>query len=147
MARIILGGGSISESFGNSPPVHVFVETDGQVEGLDCLRVCKDGMTATNMNVRDTDFQEIFDKSRGRSALFEGMPLPQACRTCHKRETCAGGYLPHRYSRAHEFDNPSVWCADYLKLFTHLRNRLGVTVKETGALRLALRRVNLTAPA
>jgi uncharacterized protein len=45
--------------------------------------------------------------------------------------TCGGGYLPHRYSRVRGFDNLSVWCADLLRLFAHIRKRLGVTVEET----------------
>ena len=28
------------------------------------------------------------------------------------KEICAGGYLPHRFSRARRFDNPSVYCDD-----------------------------------
>jgi sulfatase maturation enzyme AslB (radical SAM superfamily) len=55
------------------------------------------------------------------------------------RDTCGGGYLPHRYSAARGFDNPSVWCADLLALFAHVRARMGVTTDETTARRTALR--------
>lgn len=139
MARIILGGRSRIETFGNEPPSYVFVETDGEIEGLDNLRVCKEGITKINLNVRDADFQEILNSNTmHRTAIFQGMPLPQACHACSERDTCAGGYLPHRYSSTRGFDNPSVWCADLLKLFSHLRLRLGVTVEETYMRRQAL---------
>ena len=140
MARIILGGDSTIETFGNLPPLYAFVETDGEIEGLDSLRVCKEGIAKTNLNVRDSDFVQILEsKTMHGEAMFQGMPLPESCRGCPERDTCAGGYLPHRYSSARGFDNPSVWCADILKLFGHLRLRLGVTVEETYLRRRELR--------
>jgi uncharacterized protein len=139
LARIILGGTSEIETFGNTPPLYAFVETDGSIEGLDNLYVCKDGITKIGLNVRSDDFRQILQAdSMHRTAIFEGMPLPHACMECPERDGCGGGYLPHRYSTARGFDNPSVWCADFLKLFAHLRQRLGVTVEETYKRREAL---------
>ena len=141
MARIILGGDSKIETFGNFAPLYVFVETDGEIEGLDSLRVCKEGISRINLNVQNADFREILHSGTMHGeAMFEGMPLPQVCRACCERDTCAGGYLPHRYSRTRDFDNPSVWCADILMLFAHLRLRLGVSVEETTERRQALQR-------
>jgi uncharacterized protein len=145
MARIILGGSSTIETFGNTPPLYAFVETDGAIEGLDNLYVCADGITKIGLNVRHADFRDIvLTDTLHRTAIFQGMPLPRACHGCPERETCAGGYLPHRYSTARGFDNPSVWCADFRKLFAHLRQRLGVTVAETHARRRALQQVALS---
>jgi uncharacterized protein len=146
MARVIMGGTSHIETVGNAPPLYVFIESDGDMEGLDNLRACKDGMAKINLNVRDNDFQEILqaDTMHGK-AIHEGMPLPQGCAACPERDTCAGGYLPHRYSSSRGFDNPSVWCADLLKIFTHIRLRLGVTVQDTHARRQALRNQDVAA--
>ena len=44
--------------------------------------------------------------------------------TADRRHLPGGGHLPHRYSRANGFDNPSVWCADILKVIAHIRHRL-----------------------
>ena len=66
-----------------------------------------------------------------RLAIFDGVRLPSGCEACRERTTCAGGYLPHRYSRARGFDNPTVWCADMLRLFGRLRELLKVPVEET----------------
>jgi uncharacterized protein len=66
--------------------------------------------------------------------MFDGFPSPRACAGCPERSTCAGGYLPHRFSESDQFDNPSVWCADILELFAHARRLLGVTPAETEAL-------------
>lgn len=142
IARIILGGRSQIETFGNRPPLYVFVESDGDMEGLDCLRSCADGLARIALNVRDADFEEILQShTMHRRAIFEGMPVPTGCHGCPEQETCAGGYLPHRYSASRGFDNPSVWCADILKIFAHLRRRLGVSFEETRSFRAELQRI------
>ena len=141
IGRVILGGTSEIDTIGNPPARYAFVEADGSIEGLDVLRVCGEGMAGTGLNVRDASFSDLARVSLlHRQTLFEGMPLPEGCRACPERDTCAGGYLPHRYSRARGFDNPSVWCADLLKVFALIRERLGVTVDETSARRLQLSR-------
>lgn len=132
VARVILGGRSHSEAIGNDPPGYVFIEPDGEMEGLDNLRACCDGLSRIKLNIRDAGFGAIAHTETMHSqAIFAGMPLAEMCRRCPEGETCAGGYLPHRYSSARGFDNPSVWCADLLKLFAHLRGRLGISVEET----------------
>lgn len=139
MARIIMGGRSEIETLGNNPPLYVFIESDGEMEGLDNLRACGDGIARINLNVRDADFEEILQtRTMHGPAIFQGMPLPQGCRACPERDSCGGGYLPHRYSAANDFDNPSVWCADLLKLFAHLRCRMGITIEQTRDRRQAL---------
>ena len=132
VARVVMGGKSHSEAIGNEPPCYVFVEPDGEMEGLDNLRACRDGLSRIRLNVRSSAFSDLLHtRTMHSQAIFEGMPLPQACRSCKEMATCAGGYLPHRYSTARGFDNPSVWCADLLKLFAHVRNRMGVSIEET----------------
>jgi uncharacterized protein len=84
------------------------------------------------LNIRDCELLDLaYSDTMHSKAIFEGMPLSQTCLNCIESETCAGGYLPHRYSAARGFDNPSVWCADLLKLFAHVRSRLSVSVEET----------------
>ncbi len=139
VARVIMGGKSHSEGIGNDPPCYVFIEPDGEMEGLDNLRACADGLSRTRLNIRDSDFSDLLhSETMHAQAIFAGMPLAQACRHCREGQTCSGGYLPHRYSSARGFDNPSVWCADLLKLFGHVRARMGVSVEETGERRRML---------
>ncbi len=132
IARVILGGKSSSEAIGNDPPRYVFIEADGEMEGLDNLRACGESFSQIKLNVFQSDFSSLLRTPTMHSqAIFQGMPLSQACRQCTESETCRGGHLAHRYSKASAFDNPSVWCADLLKLFAHLRNRLGVSIDQT----------------
>ncbi|HET8844462.1 MAG TPA: radical SAM protein [Ktedonobacteraceae bacterium] len=139
MAKLILGGESGIDSLGNRPLRFVFIEADGEIEGLDVLRVCKEGLAGTGLNVRNNDFFDIMETSVLHShAIFKSMPLPDACQACPEQDTCGGGYLPHRYSAGRGFNNASIWCADLLKLFTHIRQRMEVPVEETRRRRQAL---------
>jgi uncharacterized protein len=140
IGRVIMGGKSRVDSIGNPPLRYVTVETDGSIQGVDKLRACEDGMTSTSLNVYDHDFDDIARASPLHAGVMEGLPLPTGCRACPEAQTCAGGYVPHRYSQERQFDNPSVWCADLLALFAHVRMRMGVSHEETRARREALAR-------
>jgi uncharacterized protein len=145
VARVIMGGLSHSEAIGNGPPGYVFIEADGEMEGLDNLRACGEGLSRIKLDVRHSDFFDLLRTETMHSqAIFEGMPLCQTCRSCKEGETCAGGHLAHRYSSTRGFNNPSVWCADLLKLFGHVRTRMGVSFDETNERRRMLAARNVS---
>jgi uncharacterized protein len=50
--------------------------------------------------------------------------LAAECRTCPVGAICGGGLRAHRYRADNLFDNPSVYCADLLKLITHIKDRV-----------------------
>jgi uncharacterized protein len=139
IAELILGGSSRTDQFGNNPLGIVFVESDGDIEGLDFLRVCGDGAAAIGVSVLRDDFEHIAMSSElhGR-AIFEGLRPPSGCIDCPERETCGGGCLPHRFSLERGFDNPSIWCADILQLFAKMRELLAVSPAETASRRAFL---------
>jgi uncharacterized protein len=142
IGRTIMGGRSQLDAIGNPPIRFVSIESDGSIHGLDKLRACKDGLTNTDLGVFDNTFAEIAELSPLHSQIMQGLPLPSGCRACPERETCAGGYVAHRYSSMRQFDNPSVWCADLLALYAHMRGRMGVSHEETSARRDALTMVS-----
>ena len=152
IARVVMGGTSRLEMIGNPPLRLVCIETDGSIQGLDKLRSCEDGLSTMPLNVHDCDFNEIAARSPFHAEVMDGLPidglaLPSGCRGCRERETCAGGHLPNRYSSARGFDNPSVWCADMLNLFAHVRERMGVSHDETRRRRVELARLRAPGPA
>ncbi|MFF0388231.1 radical SAM protein [Kitasatospora sp. NPDC004615] len=139
VSRLILGGSSHVDALGNIPLGFVVVNPSGDIEGLDVLKACEEGMVRTGINVLRDDFVDLIEASPLHSQMvFDGAPLPNDCVGCVEMSTCAGGYHPHRYSRDRGFDNRSVWCADLLKIFGHLRRRLDVEPKETLRLRREL---------
>jgi uncharacterized protein len=135
VARLIMGGTSMIETYGGQPAAYVIVETNGAIEGLDSLRACADDLTNTGLTVLDSGFERMHEPGR---PMPNPSNVPLDCSTCAERDTCGGGYLPHRFSRTRGFDNPSVWCSDILKLFGHVRNHLNVSVDETHYRRASL---------
>lgn len=126
LMRAMIGGAGSTDDFGNPQMGYLVVEADGSIEALDALRVCESDIARSNLNVLDNSFDDLrLGLPLVHKAVHEGMPLPSTCQKCPERKVCGGGYLPHRYSRARGFDNPSVWCADILKLFGHIRNQIG----------------------
>ena len=97
--QLIMGGESELDLLGNHALRFLFVETDGEIEALDVLRVCGHGFAATGLNIERHDFHEVAQNPLQRVAVFDGPPLPPDCRPCPESTTCAGGYLPHRFSR------------------------------------------------
>jgi uncharacterized protein len=140
MIRLVMGADGHLDILGNERLPFVFIQPDGAIECLDVLGVCGADVPKIGLNVLTNDFADIANASEfHRSTIFVGTHLPGKCRSCTERNTCGGGYLPHRYSSGSDFDNPSVWCADLLAFFRHIRRWLNVPVTETSARREALR--------
>ncbi len=132
ISKSILGGCGHVDFLGNRPFGFVFVESNGDIEGLDVLRVCENGIASTGLNVFNAGFHKIAEGNGLHSrAVFTGIDLPEKCHGCIEQISCGGGYLPHRYSSKDLFNNPSVWCADLLKIFSHIRHALNVNHDET----------------
>jgi len=134
--RLLLTGQQTLDSMGPHPLEMVVVETDGSMEPLDVIRTCGDGMTQLGLNVATDDVEELYLNPLFDLCVRNQELLPQQCLTCPAHQVCGGGYLPHRYSKAAGFGNPSVHCADLLALITHIEQRL----------QQELRAANLLAP-
>ncbi len=121
---LVTSGDPQSDAFGNPNLGYLIIDTDGAIQPLDVLRVCKDGMIESNLNVHQHGFDDLH---LGAPLLYqmvkEGIPLCETCLSCAQLEMCGGGYVPHRYSESNGFDNPSAWCADIKKLLTHIHAR------------------------
>lgn len=124
----ILGGRIWSDMFGNGRANYLVIDTDGSIQALDALKVCCEGAPESGLNLFDHGFDDLHMGSPLlHRFVHEGFPLSAACNACPELSTCGGGYLPHRYSRANGFDNPSIWCKDLLKLFTYVRDYIDST--------------------
>lgn len=131
LLQAMMGGAGGSDAFGNPLQSYVVIETDGAIEPLDALRVCADGITRNTLCVLTHGLDDLPEGSPLlHRAVHEGFALCSRCLRCPEQTVCGGGYLPHRYSRARQFDNPSVWCEDILKLLAHIRIRTGLTLHD-----------------
>ncbi len=123
--RRLCGAHSGLESLGTSAVDLIVVETNGELEAVDSLKSTFDGATHLGYNVFDHDFDTVAADRRVQSRQLHFQGLCRRCQECSLAEVCGGGYVPHRYSGGTSFDNPSVYCADLMKLIRHIRQRLG----------------------
>jgi uncharacterized protein len=122
--RMLCGGPTLVESLGLLPVDLVVIEADGEIEAVDSLKGALDGATRLGFNVFDHGFGEPAGHVAVKARQMGALSLCSTCAECELVDVCGGGYLPHRYSRANGFDNPSVYCADLKKLIRHIDSRL-----------------------
>ncbi len=83
-----------------------------------------DGAPATGLNVFDHSL-DVVAQHPGITARQKGLAgLCRTCQECPVVTSCGGGLYAHRYRSETGFANPSVYCADLLKLITHISDYL-----------------------
>ena len=118
------GRESFTEALGLEPIGLAVIETDGSYEQVDSLKAAFDGAPETGTNVFDHAL-DVVAQHPGILARQQGMAgLCQTCQECPVVTSCGGGLYTHRYREANGFANPSVYCADLLKLITHISSHL-----------------------
>ena len=120
----MFGGRGTVEYFGVEPAPLITVATDGAYEAVDQIKSAFDGAEELGLNVHEHSLDEVVRHPKVQERLTGFASLANQCRQCRHRLSCGGGYYPHRYSTANEFRNPSIYCADYLRLFDHISARL-----------------------
>ncbi|WP_344540448.1 FxsB family cyclophane-forming radical SAM/SPASM peptide maturase [Actinomadura fulvescens] len=114
------GGASWTEAVGLEPVDLLVIDTDGQWEQADSLKVAFDGAPSTGMTVFSHSVDEaaahpgVAARSNGRDDLCA------QCRSCEVVGICGGGLYAHRYRAGSGFDNPSVYCADLKALIRQI---------------------------
>ena len=104
------------------------IETDGGMEPVDVLKICGPSFTKTGLNVLRNEISDVYSVELVNTYLQGARAASDTCHACPVFSVCGGGYLPHRYSSADGFDNPSVYCRDLMKLITHIRDRVLLTL-------------------
>jgi len=145
IGRLLLGGHSGIDSLGNPAITTVVFDTDGEIQALDSLRACADNLVSSGFFAGQRQLSEFLARDEYVSrVILAPPPTPMACRGCKEEGTCGGGYLPNRFSEDRGFDNQSVWCADLLAIFDHIRSRMSVSTQETKYRRLKLHQNDAT---
>ncbi|MEV6401158.1 FxsB family cyclophane-forming radical SAM/SPASM peptide maturase [Streptomyces sp. NPDC051907] len=125
ISRLSHGGLSLTEALGLGSSDLLVVETDGAIEQADWLKTVAHGAPETGFHVARDPFDAAAEHP-GILAQRRGLDgLSAQCRACPAVAVCGGGLYAHRYrtppgSRAGGFDNPSVYCADLLKLIQYV---------------------------
>ena len=121
---LVLGGSSRSEQVGLSPVAVVVVETDGDIELVDSLKSSYPGACATGLTVFADSFDAAFDHPGVVARQIGVAALSPTCLECTSQEICGGGHYAHRYRSGDGYRNPSVYCADLLKLIRHISQQV-----------------------
>jgi uncharacterized protein len=117
------------DSLGGNPVTITSIDSDGSIEPVDSLKACADGITEMGLNILTDPIEAIYDQPLFKTAMAGQEGLCENCKACPLHDVCGGGYLPHRYSRANGFANPTVYCRDIWKLTTHILNAVCDVVK------------------
>ncbi len=102
------------------------IRTDGGIEAVDSLKICKDGITHTDYNVVTHEIDDVVGEELINKYYFAHKEnvLHQNCCECEYLVVCGGGQLAHRYSEIDGFDNPSIYCNEMKLIIGHIQKRL-----------------------
>ncbi len=108
------------------------IETNGEIEAIDSLKICGEGFTKSNMNIKTHQFTAILETPLGE-LYYESSTtrLSRQCLKCPIKDICKGGRLVHRFKKENGFNNPSIYCKDLIKVIAHIQNRLITIFPET----------------
>lgn len=120
--QAVLGKSIGSDMMGDGRNEVLVIETNGDIESVDVLKICGQGFTKNNANLTATSLDEALATPLAQLYNLSHVQLPRKCLTCPINDICGGGYLPHRYNSENGFDNPTFYCHDFMKLITHIQN-------------------------
>jgi len=124
LIRSVLGLETNIDSFGFGPLHTVSLSTDGSLEPNDVLRIGGTDRTRSAMNVRLHTLDSARQAPSWQEAYESALRLNARCEACRYRNACGGGHLAHRWSRERRYDNPSVYCDDFIMMFDHVWKRV-----------------------
>jgi len=128
MIQGLVGNLSVSDTIGLGPIDTVTLMTDGTLEPLDVLRIAGNGSTKSNSSVLSNALQDVQSDPVWREAFQASMNVCDTCRKCEFLDSCGGGHLAQRWSPERRFDNPSVYCDSWKRIFTHIWQRIAPTL-------------------
>jgi uncharacterized protein len=119
---LILGEFKGDELIGKRKNGAITIETNGDIEIVDPLRICGNGFTRNNLNVLRNEIEEIESYPLFQLYYHSHEKLCKQCLNCPIQNVCGGGYLGHRFSNDNKFDNPTIYCTDITKLISHIQS-------------------------
>ena len=92
------------------------------------LRIAGNASTRSDCSVFNNALQDVQNDERWRAAFDASVHLCETCLQCEYLDACGGGHLAQRWSPERKFDNPSVYCESWKKIFDHLWTRISPTL-------------------
>ena len=124
LIQLMLGYDYPNDFFGTQDNGILVFYSDGRVEAMDYLNVCGDGFTKTDLNVESNTIRECLNHPLIHLYCRCHRHVCEKCLECSLYQYCGGGILPTRYSDSRGFDNPSIYCELFKKLFNYARVKI-----------------------
>jgi uncharacterized protein len=112
------------ETIGNPHVDVAVIECNGEIEMDDNFRITYDRFTRLGYDIFHHPLNDLLVDPKFNMRRMGNAGLSAVCQKCELATVCGGGSLPHRYSKARLFDNPSVYCYDLKKLIFHIRDKV-----------------------
>ncbi len=120
----LFGGEAIYEVMTTNPIGLLTINTNGFMEGLDCLKSTGSGAQITNLHLLNNTISDSLSHEVVKLRQSGIDQLHEKCKKCDFLNGCAGGYIPNRYSKENQFNNPSVYCDDLYWLLDNIQKDL-----------------------
>jgi uncharacterized protein len=127
MLKLLLGGAARKEGIGISDYGIVVLDTDGSIAKNDTLKSvgkAADGFASQWSVLRDR-LADVVATPEFEAYHRAQRPSSPMCLRCPELSVCGGGMPAHRWSTALGFENPSIFCADQLRLIDRMREWIG----------------------
>lgn len=101
------------------------IDTNGQIKQSDTFRIngkSSDSL-GENINIFNSSIYDVANGAKNKSYMEIINTIPDECLSCKYLSCCGGGYPSHRYND-NGYNNPSIYCKDYLQLYEHIDNKL-----------------------
>ena len=125
---LMAGATSSSEEWGLQPVDFAVVETNGSIEAVDTLKTCYSGANYLGLNIFTNTFDDMYTAPAVVERQARWSKLCATCQECELVGVCGGGYFPHRYSAQNGFQNPSIYCADLMKMIREIHRAVSATL-------------------
>jgi uncharacterized protein len=125
-ARLLLGGTSIKEGCGNNLYGIAVIDTDGSITKNDTLKSTFDGADRfeNKWSISTDRLSQVAASAEFVQYAEMQRPTSPVCRACSMLLSCGGGMPLSRWHPRTGFDNPSVYCADYKLVLSHINETL-----------------------
>lgn len=130
ITSLMLGYHLDSEYYGLGRPNTFILETNGELQANDPLRVSKNGMSKTSLNISKNAIDDLYELPLSFLYYNNHKLLNSKCKKCPILNICGGGYIINRYSKNNGFDNPTIYCKSYAYFITHVQNKIFDNIKK-----------------
>ena len=122
ITRLLLGRTSNVEYLGLSQPTNIVVETNGEIQQVDALKMVAEGEPSLGLDVFKNSFDEAMRHPKTVQRRLGLAALIDECQQCDLVTICGGGYQGERYSQQSGYRNMSVYHPDLVTLINYIRD-------------------------